>query len=97
MVWGLKPENIHHHDSEAIQILNIVAADHPDHYPAFIAIAARNELYGKKLAHILRPMFLEGDYYSPVDFWELLLPEAIEQLIEDMSEDEEWREEWERL
>ncbi len=94
-VWGLTPENIHRNNTNAKEIVNFVAAVHPDHYPTFIAVVAKNSLYGDKLLSIFGPVLTKAGPYNPRPFWDLLIPGAIEKLLED--NDDGWHKEWKLL
>jgi len=96
VVWGVSPEALTLHNSEAEQILRFVAAYHPDHYSSFIAIMMMEGVRGEKIKILLEEVFTTNPY-NPMTFLMLLVPGAIAQRIEELGEDEEWDLEWNRL
>jgi len=96
VVWGVSPEALTLHNSDAEQILRFVAAYHPDHYSSFIAIMIMEQVRGEKIKILLEEVFTTNPY-NPMTFLMLLVPGAIAQRIEELGEDEEWDLEWNRL
>lgn len=94
MVYGISPEMITLHNSNAEEILQFVSAYHPDHYTAFIALMSSHGIRGHRLKTLLEDIYKPP--YNPMEFLNLLIPGAIEDRIKELLEDDTRREEWEQ-
>ena len=94
VVWGILPESLHRYDSNAVLILQWVLSHHPQHYESFVAILASNSVWGKRIVHLLKDIFLDGSFYNPHDFFQILIPDALRERIDEFSLDEDWKNEW---
>ena len=94
MVYGISPETLTLHNDYAKETISFVAAYHPDHYPAFVALMMSHEVRGTRFKTLLEDIYKPP--YNPMEFLNLLIPGAIEDRIEELLEDDTWREEWEQ-
>ena len=94
MVYGISPEALTLHNEYAKETVSFVAAYHPDHYPAIVALMMSKEVRGTRFKTMLEDIYKPP--YNPMEFLNLLIPGAIENRIEELLEDDTRREEWEQ-
>ena len=97
IVWGILPEALHRHDPETIVILKFILSHHPQHYEAFVALLAAEAVWGKRIALLLRDIFLDIDFYNPQDFFNLMFSGKIQERIIELSGDSHWKDNWEYM